>query len=128
MSGVLPNNYDFKSWIPTCIECLQFALDNEELLNENPELYQDTLYTLSLLYSWIIEDKDWAYIELKQKFRKIYSPKEVGNALKEFSKRLTEQKEEIYKGDCLVNYKDADGNFKSMAQILSELSILWKSQ
>ena len=89
----LPTNYEFEEWIPTCIECLQFALDNEQLLNEKPELYQDTLSTLYLLYTWIKDSKEWAYIELRQKFKKRYSPKEIGKALKEISIRLSNQKE-----------------------------------
>jgi hypothetical protein len=125
LSEVSQDNYDFKEWIPNCIECLQFALDNEELLSEKPELYQDTLSTLSLLYSWIIENAKWAYIVLRQKFRTIYSPKEVGGALKEVANRLNKQKEELYTSDYLVNFKDGDGNLKSVEQIFTELSEQW---
>jgi hypothetical protein len=125
LSEVSQDNYDFKEWIPNCIECLQFALDNEELLSEKPELYQDTLSTLSLLYSWIIENAKWAYIVLRQKFRTIYSPKEVGGALKDVANRLNKQKEELYTSDYLVNFKDGDGNLKSVEQIFTELSEQW---
>lgn len=125
LSEVSQDNYDFKEWIPNCIECLQFALDNEELLSEKPELYQDTLSTLSLLYSWIIENAKWAHIVLRQKFRTIYSPKEVGGALKEVANRLNKQKEELYTSDYLVNFKDGDGNLKSVEQIFTELSEQW---
>lgn len=125
LSEVSQDNYDFREWIPNCIECLQFALDNEELLSEKPELYQDTLSTLSLLYSWIIENAKWAYIVLRQKFRTIYSPKEVGGALKEVANRLNKQKEELYTSDYLVNFKDGDGNLKSVEQIFTELSEQW---
>lgn len=125
LSEVLQDNYDFKEWIPNCIECLQFALDNEELLNEKPELYQDTLSTLSLLYSWIIDNAEWAYIVLRQKFRIIYSPEEVGSALKVLVNRLSKQKEELYTSDYLINFKDGDGNFKSVAQVFNELSEEW---
>jgi hypothetical protein len=127
LSNILPTNNDYEIWIPTCIECLQFALDNEELLNEKPELYQDTLQTLYLLYSCIIKGEEWAYIELRQKFRKIYSPKEVGKALKEFSNRLSKQKEGLYPSDCLIDFKDHNGNLKSVYQILSELSEQFKN-
>jgi hypothetical protein len=123
LSYILPTNNDYEVWIPTCIECLQFALDNEKLLNEKPELYQDTLNTLYLLYSCIVKNEEWAYIELRQKFRKIYSPKEVGKALKEFSIRLSKKKEELYTNNCLIDFKDNNGDFKSVEQILSELSI-----
>lgn len=125
LSEVSQDNYDFKEWIPNCIECLQFALDNEELLSEKPELYQDTLSTLSLLYSWIIENAKWAYIVLRQKFRTIYSPKEVRGALKDVANRLNKQKEELYTSDYLVNFKDGDGNLKSVEQIFTELSEQW---
>lgn len=125
LSEVSQDNYDFREWIPNCIECLQFALDNEELLSEKPELYQDILSTLSLLYSWIIENAKWAYIVLRQKFRTIYSPKEVGGALKEVANRLNKQKEELYTSDYLVNFKDGDGNLKSVEQIFTELSEQW---
>jgi hypothetical protein len=125
LSEVSQDNYDFKEWIPNCIECLQFALDNEELLNEKPELYRDTLSTLSLLYSWIIDNAEWDYIVLRQKFRNIYSPKEVGTVLENFTNRLSKQKEELYISDYLVNFKDSDGKFKSVEQILNELSKKW---
>lgn len=125
LSEVSQDNYDFREWIPNCIECLQFALGNEELLSEKPELYQDTLSTLSLLYSWIIENAKWAYIVLRQKFRTIYNPKEVGGALKEVVNRLNKQKEELYTSDYLVNFKDGDGNLKSVEQIFTELSEQW---
>lgn len=125
LSEVSHDNYDFKEWIPNCIECLQFALDNEELLNEKPELYQDTLSTLSLLYSWIIDETEFSYIVLRHKFRNIYSLKEVGIALKELANRLSKQKEELYTSDYSVNFKDNEGNFKSVSQILNELSEQW---
>ena len=125
----LTTNYDSKEWIPNCIECLQFALDNEKLLAEKPELYQDTLSTLSLLYSWIIDNEEWAYIELRQKFRNYYSPEEVGKSLKQILTRLNNQREShIYNSldNSLIDFKDINGNFKSVNQILTELSEQFK--
>jgi hypothetical protein len=121
---ILPTYHDYEEWIPICIECLEFALCNVELLTEKPELYRDTLSTLHLLYSWIVDNRAWAYIELRQKFRKIYSPKEVGTALKELANRLSNQNKN---NEYLVSFKDINGNFKSIEQVLSELSEQWNN-
>jgi hypothetical protein len=96
-----PKHYELSDWIPNCIECLQFALDNEELLVEKPSLYADMLSTMSLLYSWIVEDESWAYIELRQKFRTVYTPKQMGNALKIMCERMKESRDEVIE----ANYK-----------------------
>ena len=128
LSLALPSNYEYGVWIPTCIECLQFALDNEQLLNEKPELYSDTLSTLNLLYLWIIEEKEWAYIELREKFKKRYSPEETGKALKTIADRMNnESMDSISNENNIINFKDAEGNFKSTIKILEELSEQFKT-
>lgn len=100
-----PKHFELSDWIPNCIECLQFALDNEELLIEKPSLYADTLSTISLLYSWTVENESWAYIELRQKFRSIATPEQMGKALKIMCKRLKEANNKVieanYKTDVL---------------------------
>lgn len=130
LSKISSNNHEFEIWIPTCIECLQFALDNEQLLNEKPELYSDTLRSLNLLYKWIVEEKEWAYIELREKFKKRYTPEEVGNSFKIILERMRSANEnevnEANKVNDFVNFKDEEGNFKSTVQILSELSEQFK--
>lgn len=115
---------DLQHWIPNCIECLQFALDNEQLLIDKPSLYDDTIDTLKLLHTWMFEESQYAHIILRKKFGKIYSPEEVGNALKLISDRL---KAEHSKNDSneLISYVDDNGNYKSIEQILNELSQLW---
>ena len=65
----------FETWIPNCIECLQFALDNEQLLIDKPSLYEDTLSTIYLLREWIFEDSKYAYLILERKFRKVCTEK-----------------------------------------------------
>lgn len=129
LSEISSAKYEYEMWIPTCIECLQFALDNKQLLNEKPQLYTDTLRTLNLLYKWIVEEKEWAYIELREKFKKRYTLEEVGKSLKAILKRIGNAKENIKKNevDNFINFKDEEGNFKSMAQILNELSEQFKS-
>lgn len=124
LSLISAANHEYEIWIPTCIECLQFALDNEQLLNEKPELYSDTLSTLSLLYKWIVEEKEWAYIELREKFKKRYSPEEVGKSFKVILERMNTIKEN--EANNLANFKNEEGNFKSMMQILNELSEQFK--
>jgi hypothetical protein len=117
------NHYELGNWIPNCVECLKFAIDNEILLEEKPELLVDILKTLQLLYYWIVEEKEWAYIELYQKFRTIYSNVEVGKALKEISKRLNiENSKELGK-----NFKGLGVEIKNknMYEILEELSVKW---
>lgn len=100
-----PKHFELSDWIPNCIKCLQFALDNEELLIEKPNFYEDTLRTISLLYSWIVEGKGWAYIELSQKFRSIATPEQMGKALKIMCERMKESRDEVietnYKTDVL---------------------------
>ena len=100
-----PKYFELSDWIPNCIECLQFSLDNEKLLIEKPNLYADTLSTISLLYSCIIENESWAYIELRQKFRNIATPEQMGKALKIICERLKEANNKVieanYKTDVL---------------------------
>ena len=126
LSEILPINNDFKAWIPNCIECLQFALDNKQLLMDEPSLYADTLSTLSLLYKWIFEEESWAYIKLYQKFRKVYSGQEIGVALKSLLSKLNDREIEKRENDYLVSFTDKEGNLKSFDKILYELSQQWK--
>jgi hypothetical protein len=119
LSYISQDTVDFKEWIPNCITCLQFALDNEELLREKQELYYDTAHTLNLLHFWIVDNKEWAYVELRQKFRNVYTAKEVGDALKKILARV--DKEDVCPSSPLVNCKNINGELKSLAQILTEL-------
>ena len=93
LSNIPSKGNNLESWIPICVECLQFTLDNEQLLNENPKLYQDALRTLHLLDSFIVEKEEWAYIVLKQKFKKYHSPEKIARAFKEVLKRLKAENE-----------------------------------
>ena len=62
LNGILEDNVDksksayheLRHWIPNCIECLQFAADNESLLEEKPSLLYDTIDTIDLLYGWLL--------------------------------------------------------------------------
>ena len=118
-------DYELNSWIPTCIECLNFALNNEQLLNEKPELYKDTLSTLSLLYSWIVENKEWAYIELRQKFRRVSTPEEVGNAFKLLFDKFNKKKNQTTQ--IATEFRENNGYYKSTYRVLNELSDMWNS-
>lgn len=126
LSTISTNSFELKSWTPTCIECLQFALDNEQLLEEKPELYQDTLSTLQLLYFWLKDGEEWAYIELSQKFKKHYSPEVIGKAFKEISKRLAKlnNQDDIDKTleDIGVTLKTPDGNYRNTYDVLNDIS------
>lgn len=122
------DHYEYSTWVPNCIECLQFAFDNEQLLEEKPELYHDTLSTLSLLHALLIEGKEWAYIELREKFKTRYSNEEVGKSLKLFAERLN--KENTTKIKCSLkplaskvdDIQNIDGSYKSLYQILNDLA------
>ena len=108
LNKTLPENtntlefHELNHWIPNCIECLQFALDNEELLKDKPSLFNDTVETVHLLYAWITNQSsgDYAYIILRKKFGKIYSPEEVGKALSKLVERLKETR------DGVVGYQE----------------------
>ena len=125
----VPLDYEYKIWIPNCIECLQFALDNEELLKEKPELYNDMLHTLELLYLWIIDKEDWAYIELREKFKTIFTSEEVGSSIKNILARMQKtnsNQNPINGGMCdLIKLKNSDGDFRGVFDILEELSEAW---
>ena len=127
LSKIPLDHFEYSMWIPNCIECLQFVLDNEQLLKEKPELYHDTLSTLGLLYSWIIEEKEWVYIELREKFKTRYSPEETGKSLKLLVERLNKENTTQIKCSLktLVNKVDiqnTDGSYKSLYQILNDLA------
>lgn len=120
---------EYSAWVSNCIECLQFALNNEQLLIEKPELYRDTLHTLELLYLWMIDGKGWAYVNLREKFKTWYSPEQIGNSFRTILKKL----ENVNKNQELIGFntensielKSKNGDFKSMFQILKELSEEW---
>jgi hypothetical protein len=127
LSGLPPDDHEYLIWAPNCIECLQFALDNEKLLVEKPELYHDTLSTLNLLYLWIIEEKGWAYIELREKFKTRYSVEKNGKALKtiidKINKENTNSVNENFSAlSNIIDVQNQDGSYKSMYQILEELA------
>jgi len=132
LNSILPtdpktsNDYELQNWIPNCIECLKFALDNDQLLKDKPSLYDDIISTLSLLYLWLVEGHEYAYIELSQKFKKICTPEEIGNAFKILSDRIKEanKEDETLRPDY-ISFKDNNGNFKSMEQILKECHDIW---
>jgi len=50
---------EFQAWMPNCIKCLQFALDNEQLLIKKTSLYEDTLTNIALIYNWNLEKNIW---------------------------------------------------------------------
>ncbi len=109
------------------MECLQFAVDNEALLKEKLSLYADTIQTLDLLCSYIVKSAEWAYVELRAKFRKIYSPEEVGKSLKLLLERMQSLKEPyIESGNDFVSFTDDNGDYKPTEQILREISDKWE--
>ncbi len=63
-------------------------------MNENKDfpsegaVYNNLLNTLGLLYEWLINKKHWAYFELREKYKIILSPEQVGKSLKIISERL----------------------------------------
>lgn len=116
---------EYKAWISNCIECLEFALDNEQLLIDKPTLYKDILNTLSLLYNWIFEEKSWAYIELYHKFRKICTGEECGQSLKTLFNRMNKDEMKPIE-TSQINYTNSEEKFKSLSQILNDLSQQWK--
>ena len=113
LSGILEDNADkskqryheLRHWIPNCIECLQFAVDNESSLEEKPSLLNDIIDTIKLLHGWLFEDRGYSYVILEKKFGKAYSPEEVGKTLKILYERLKENYNNIvgsnYKTDIL---------------------------
>ena len=111
-------------WIPNCIECLQFALDNEELLKDKPSLFNDAVETVHLLYTWITNQPsgDYAYIILRKKFGRIYSPEEVGKALKKLVGRLKETRDGVVGYQEHVKYQG-----KNLKNVLDELSQQWNN-
>lgn len=134
-------DYEYESWIPNCIECLQFALDNEQLLKEKPELYQDTLSTICLLYSWIVEERGWAYIELREKFKTWYMSEEAGKSLRhmlEIFNKQDENEESIDRElidtteNILQKYNKTiytgSGEYKPIIEILDMLSEIWEKE
>lgn len=119
---------ELSDWVKNCITCLQFAIDNETILQEKPSLYEDTIRTFGLLYSWLIEDKEWAYIELRQKFRTIYNAKQTGEALRNLLNKMQQSKEPDE--DQLHNEFNnigIDFRNKSFVDILYEMSNKWQN-
>ena len=122
-------DYELLDWIPNSIKCLQFALDNEVLLKEQPSLYQDTLRTISLIYAWATDADNYSYIILRKKFQTIHTPEEVGNAFKSLlhNKMQTHNSKmnDSEKVNNLIDVRDKNSNFKSIYEVLNELSVKW---
>ena len=118
------NDYELKDWIPNCIECLEWAIKTDKDIPEQP--YNDLLSTLYLLYECFVKSEEWAYIELRQKFKTIYSGEQIGRALKVFTERIKEaNREDETKKTDYVSFTDTNGNFKSVEQILDECANKW---
>ena len=130
LNKTLPENtntlefHELNHWIPNCTECLQFALDNEKLLKDKPSLFNDTVETVHLLYEWITNQSsgDYAYIILRKKFGRIYSPGEVGVALKKLVGRLKETRDEVVEYQEHIKYQG-----KNLKNVLDELSQKWNN-
>lgn len=121
-------DYELLDWIPNGIKCLQFALDNEVLLKEQPSLYQDTLGTISLIHAWVTDADNYSYIILRKKFQTTRTPEEVGNAFKSLLHKMQTHNSKINdseKVNNLIDVIDEDGNFKSTYEVLNELSVKW---
>jgi len=92
------NNYELTDWVKNCIDALQFALNNENIIEENINLYNDLINIINMLHSWIIEKEDYMYISLRQKFKSVYTAEQVGQSLK-----------------CMLNkieqYKNQEGSY-----------------
>ena len=121
-------DYELLDWIPNGIKCLQFALDNEVLLKEQPSLYQDTLETISLIHAWVTDADSYSYIILRKKFQTIHTPEEVGNAFKSLLDKMQTHNSELNDSENvnhLIDVRDEDGSFKSAYEVLNELSVKW---
>jgi hypothetical protein len=122
------NDYELSDWIPNCVQCLQFALDNEDILIEKPSLYQDTVSTLYLLSEWIVNNEWYAYIELREKFKTVFSGEQVGTSLKCILNRMQELKTLSEEQKTIIPFTNPDGEFKSVEQILTELGDMWNDE
>ena len=129
LNGILEDNTDksklqyheLRHWIPNCIECLQFAIDNEDLLEEKPSLLNDTVDTIYLLYGWLFEDKEFNYVILKKKFGKVYTHEEVGNAFKILAERLSESRDSIIEANYKTDILNSSGcNIDSIYRMIQD--------
>lgn len=83
-------NDETKDWIKNLIKCFDYALDEKNNFPTEGEVFNDLLKTFHLLYKWIVEKKDWAWLELREKYKTVYSSEEVSNALRKISSRLSQ--------------------------------------
>jgi hypothetical protein len=111
-----------KYWLENCQKCLQFAVDNSELISNNENLYADVVYTLHLLDEWS-KGTQWAYIVLKKKYTPAVSAEQAGKAFRAVFDRMSEQKENEIQGklyDIGIDVKD-----KSLDDVIEQLSNKW---
>ena len=96
----------------------------KELLKDKPSLFNDAVETVHLLYAWITNQPsgDYAYIILRKKFGRVYSPKEVGIALKKLVGRLKETRNEVDEHPEYIKYQGKD-----LKNVLDELSQQWNN-
>ena len=81
-------DWETKDWIQNLINCFDYILDDSNNFPTEGKVYKDLLNTISLLYEWLFNNEWWAWIELRQKYKTVPFPENIGEALKLISERL----------------------------------------
>ena len=82
---------DDEYWISNCIDCLSTILEDTSILSSEGFPVRDLLNTIDLIYKWLIDGSYSAYIEIRQKFKPVYSAETAGRAFKTLIDRMNQR-------------------------------------
>lgn len=119
------NQYPREDWIENIIKCFDYAVDENNNFPTDGAVYNDLLNTIGLLYECFINKKDWAYFELREKYKTVPSPEKMGKALKIISERIRNFNAE----EESVEYGSNSNNIiiDDLIDILNKQSIEWNN-
>lgn len=117
------NQYPREDWIENIIKCFDYAVDENNNFPTDGAVYNDLLNTIGLLYECFINKKDWAYFELREKYKTVPSSEQMGKALKIISERIRNFNAE----EELVEYGSNSNNIiiDDLIDILNKQNMEW---
>ena len=86
------SDHKTKDWINNLIKTFEYALDDSNNFPCEGSVYNDLLYTLELLYQWMVKGNEYVSVELYNKYRTVFTAGEIGKAMKVLCDRMAERK------------------------------------
>lgn len=119
------NQYPREDWIENIIKCFDYAVDENNNFPTDGTVYNDLLNTICLLYECFINKNYWAYFELREKYKTVATPEQIGKTLKIISERLCNYNVENESVGCGENSHNIV--IDDIIDILNKQNIDWNS-